>query len=104
MLNGHIDISIWMLTQALLLNPYDLVEQTPLHVAAKNSNEHLFEDDSLIHGPNAAWVWSNDQKVSILYFQVEKQVLRDWAYVMWDVDMLKDWGILDVQPPEASRC
>lgn len=70
------------LTGALQDDPYDWVYQTDMYTAAEDGQELLFEDDSLVDGPNVAWPWSTNQKVDILYFQEHKQPLRRWAYVM----------------------
>jgi hypothetical protein len=89
------------LTEALKEDPYDWVFQTDMYTAAENGQELLFEDDILVDGPNAAWPWSTNQKVDILYFQKHKQPLRKWAYVMWDLSKLEDWRILDVDPEQV---
>jgi hypothetical protein len=91
------------LTEALEEDPYDRVYQTDIYTAAEDGQELLFEDDSLVDGPNAAWPWSTNQKVDVLYFQEQKQPLRKWAYVMWDLGKLEDWRILDVDPEQVCN-
>jgi hypothetical protein len=91
----------WFLTDALEEDPYDWVYQTDIYTAAEDGQEILFEDDSLVDGPNAAWPWSTNQKVDVLYCQEHKQPLRKWAYVMWDLGKLEDWRILDVVPEQV---
>jgi hypothetical protein len=61
------------LTKALEEDPYHWVYHTDMYAAAENGQELLFEDDSLIDGPNAAWPWSTNYNVDILYFQEYKQ-------------------------------
>jgi hypothetical protein len=94
--NIYCDRGCEFLTKALEQDPYDWVYQTDMYYAAKDGRELLFEDDSLVDGPNAAWPWSTDHKVEVLYFEPHKQPLREWAYVMWDLGRLEDWRILDV--------
>ena len=91
------------LTEALEEDPYDWVYQTDIYTAAEDGQELRFEDDSLVDGPNAAWPWSTNQKVDVLYFQEYKQPLRKWAYVMWDISKLEDWRILDVNPEQVCN-
>ncbi len=79
------------LTEALEEDPFDWVYRTDMDTAAEDGQELLFEDDSLVDDPNAAWPWSTNQKVETLYFQERKQPLRKWAYVMWDLRRLEDW-------------
>jgi hypothetical protein len=86
----------WFLTQALNEEPLDSVYQTDKNAAADAGQELLFESDSL-HRPNAAWTWSTDDKLCVFYFRRHTATFREWAYVMWDHERLKDWGILDVQ-------
>jgi hypothetical protein len=89
------------LTEALEEPPYDWVYQTDMYYDAEvDGRELLFEDDSLVDGPNAAWPWSTNYKVCIMFFEGHKQPLREWAYVMWDLGRLEDWRILDVDPKQ----
>ena len=91
------------LTEALDEIPYDWVYLTDMYFAAEAGQALLFEDDSLVDGPNAAWPWSTNHKVSVLYFEGHKQPLRKWAYVMWDLGRLEDWRILEVDPKQLER-
>jgi hypothetical protein len=45
-------------------------------------------------GPNAGWVWSRQNKVAFWYFEYHREGLREWAYVMWDLERLDQWGVL----------
>ena len=102
-LEGNICCHRSFLTEALEEDPYDWVYQTEMYTAAEDGQELLFDDDSLVDGPNAAWPWSTNHKVDVLYFQEHKQPLRKWAYVMWDLDRLEEWRILDVEPAQVCN-
>jgi hypothetical protein len=86
----------YFLTDALDEDENDWVYPTDMNAAYEAGQELLFEDDGLVDGPNAAWPWSQHQKVCIFYFEEHKWPLRKWAYVMWDLGRLEDWKILDV--------
>lgn len=100
-LEGHLFSGYGFLTDALNKDPVDLLYETDMFTAAENGQELLFENDSLVDDPNAAWPWSVDHKVCIMYFQPENEILRRWAYVMWDLDRLRDWRVLDVDPEQV---
>jgi len=99
----RISYDVGFLIDAFKEDPYDWVYGTEKGIAAEEGQELLFEDDSLVDGPNAAWPWSTSQKVSIDYFEEGKQPLRKWAYVMWDHGRLERWGILDVTPEQVCN-
>jgi len=88
-------------TRTLNEDPYDWVYQTDMYIAAEDEQQLLFEDDNVIVSPNAAWPWSTDRKMTVVYFQGHKKPIREWAYVMWDLSRLKEWGILDTTPKEV---
>ncbi|KAG0650785.1 hypothetical protein D0Z07_2215 [Hyphodiscus hymeniophilus] len=77
--DGNIFCDREFLTEALEEDPYDWVYPTDTYTAAENGDELLFEDDSLVGGPNAAWPWATHQKVYVLYFEEHKEPLRKWA-------------------------
>jgi hypothetical protein len=72
-----------------------------MYTTAEDGQELLFEDDSLVDGPNAAWPWSTNHKVHIFYFEAPKRPLGKWAYVMWDLGRLEYWRILDVDTKQV---
>jgi len=84
------------LTYALVEEPFDSVHHTDSLIAVQEGQDLLFQGDGLFDGPNAAWPWSTYHKVVIEYFEPHKEPLREWAYVMWDLGRLEEWGILDV--------
>ena len=70
----------------------------PLCDAWQNKAFLGFCSDDDRDGPNAAWVWSTENKVELEYYQSDKGGLRKWGYVMWDKDRLDPWTILEKKP------
>jgi hypothetical protein len=95
-LEGYLLNQTPQLKYALEADPHDWVYPTYLHFAAGKRQELLFRNDSDANEPNAAWPWSTNNKIHIHRFEDHKQPIRDWAYVMWDYDRLKDCGVLDI--------
>lgn len=72
------------LTEYLQAEPYDHVNHTARYNEWRNALFLPFIGDH--EGPNLAWVWLNKYKVQIFYFEEATTCLREWAYVMWDME------------------
>lgn len=88
-----IDTTGFFLTCTLEEMPYDYVYSTDAFDDWINQSPLRFIDDN--DGPNAAWTWSNGDKVELFPFESSKEDLRKWGYVMWDKDRLDRWGVLE---------
>jgi len=87
---------------ALGEEPYNYMVPTDVNAAYLNEEELDFCGDRM-DGPNAAWPWSTDNKVEVWYAHWDKENLRKWAYVMWGVDRLESWEILDKRWQDISN-
>ena len=45
-------------------------------------------------GPNIGWLWAHHDKFSNKYNDDKGQEFGSWAYMIWDRERLKRWGIL----------
>ena len=103
-LQDKLSYGVCWLTHTLEEESYDSVYETDAFVAAENGEQELiFEDDRLVHGPNAAWPWSTKRKTYMRYFEKDKESLRRWAYVMWDIGRLQGWGVSEVNPGQLCE-
>jgi hypothetical protein len=87
---------------ALNQEPYDYVYSTDAWLACENGQELCFSGDDT-KAPNAAWPWSTGYKVEVGYFDKRKIHLRKWAYVMWDVERLESWKVLEMDAEEMMK-
>jgi hypothetical protein len=94
-LKNHLSDSGAYLSEVLGQEPYDYVYSTDAYLACEDQEELRFSNDDA-KGPNAAWPWSTDYKVEVDYFQRHKEGLRKWAYVMWDIERLERWNVLEM--------
>lgn len=72
------------LTEYLQAEPYDHVNRTARYYEWRNAIFLPFKGDH--EGPNLAWALVNRYKVQIFYFEEHTTCLREWAYVMWDME------------------
>ena len=101
MLKKNLIDTHFFLTRALVEDPYDYIYGTDAFNDWINKLPLRFVDDS--DGPNAAWTWSNGDKVELFPFQYYKENLRKWGYVMWDKERLDRWGVLESSNEEYVR-
>lgn len=71
---------------------------SPMYDAYIDRAFQEFHSDCDRDAPNAAWIWSAEDKVDIRYYQSDKAGLRTWGYVMWDKERLDQWSILHENP------
>jgi hypothetical protein len=89
MLLDNLDDNYMSLTNVLQGNPYEYNDVYDRWIAREE--QHFVSD---YHGPNAAWCWSNGDRLEIDYFE-GREDLKKWGYVMWDKERLDRWGVLD---------
>ncbi|KAH8808779.1 hypothetical protein F5884DRAFT_381720 [Xylogone sp. PMI_703] len=102
-LANDIRTSYGFLMHALEVEPYDWMYQTEAYDAYADEEPLHFESDDDVEGPNAAWAWANGYKAEIWYFRPGRKNVRKWAYVMWDVDRLRRWKVLDMDVKEVEN-
>ena len=74
--------------QGVMLKDYDDEEE-------KRIIKRSFDDDN-DSGPEEAWRWAHNTKTkNRFYFLANHQPLRQRGYVMWDLQRLVNWGILN---------
>ena len=101
MLRKNLDEPYLFLTDALGEDPYDYVYRTHAFDEWMNKSAFRFVDDN--NGPHAAWTWSCGDVVELFAFQLWKEDLRKWGYVMWDKARLDRWGVLEGSNKEYMR-
>lgn len=92
-LRGQLNDVESFLSQTLIEPPYDFSYPGAAYRAWTAQEEIRLSND--FDSPNAAWTWATGNKVEIFYAEYNKEVLRRWAYVMWDRPKLEQWGILN---------
>ena len=56
-----------------------------------------FDNDG---GPIHAWLWGLSGNVrELVYFHPDTRSLRQTGYVLWDLARIREWGLLDLPPP-----
>jgi hypothetical protein len=60
------------------------------------AGQEISFDGDQVNKYNAAWPWANEYKTEIHYYKRKDRCLRRWAYVMWDIERLKEWKVLDI--------
>ncbi|KAF2424830.1 hypothetical protein EJ08DRAFT_663853 [Tothia fuscella] len=70
----------------IYLSDYTLDDQR------RNIKPSYFKDPD--SGPAEVWRWAHqDETRSNFVYQRHREVLREWAYVMWDSCRLNEWGV-----------
>jgi hypothetical protein len=87
---------------ALLRTPYDEIHPIERHLAYMSRKKISFDGDQA-RKCNAAWLWANDYKTEIYYYKPKDKSLRRWAYVMWDIERLQKWKVLDMTAEEMRK-
>ena len=98
LLRENMGISYSSLSRALEEDGPDW--DNPMYDAWLNEAPLGFDRDNDKNSPNAAWPWSTRNKVELRYYQSHTESLRKWGYVMWDIDRLDRWSILQENPDD----
>lgn len=86
---------------AMRVECYDEWHSTKKFKACVQGQEISFDGDE-VRKYNAAWPWACKYKSEVRYNQPSNRSLRKWAYVMWDIDRLERWKVLNMKVREIK--
>ena len=78
----------------------NVLQETDVYDRGIAREEQQFFSDC--YGPNAAWCWSNGNRLELCHFEVGEE-FRKWGYVMWDKERLNRCGVLDQDNEQYLR-